>query len=107
MPPGDTGTEGQERLVRKLFTSLGLGQTLVLTTVGRRSGAERSVRLCYFPADEGGWLVVAAAGGTASNPAWYHNVAARPDDLWVEVEGRRFAVTAEQLHGEQRETAAQ
>lgn len=47
----------------------------------------------------------AAAGGTASNPAWYHNVAARSDDLWVEVEGRRFAVTAEQLHGEQREAA--
>ncbi|GAA6526653.1 nitroreductase/quinone reductase family protein [Intrasporangium sp. DVR] len=90
---------------RQLFTMVGMGQTLVLTTVGRRSGVERSVRLCCFPSEGGGWLVVAAAGGTASNPAWYHNVAAHPDDLWIEVDGRRVAVTAEQLHGQQREAA--
>jgi deazaflavin-dependent oxidoreductase (nitroreductase family) len=50
---------------------------------------------------------VAATAGAASNPAWYHNIAAHPDRVRIEVDGRGIAVTAEQLHGAERARAWQ
>src|SRR5215467_2843413 len=73
---------------------------LILTTVGARSGAERT-------GPDGSWLIVAAANGGARNPAWYHNIAAHPDNVQIEVDGRRIGVTAEQLHGADRAQAWQ
>jgi len=49
--------------------------------------------------------VVAAAAGAPKNPAWYYNLAANPDQVSVEVPGGTVAVTAEQLHGAEREKA--
>ena len=63
------------RLARKVFGRLGF-HVLVLTTVGRRTGKERHSQVCWWPAPDGSWYVVAAAGGTRINPAWYHNLAA-------------------------------
>ena len=80
---------------------------LVLTTVGRKSGAERTTPVGWFPGPDGSWLIVAAANGAARNPAWYHNIAAHPDDVRIEVDGRRIRVTAEQLHGTERAQAWQ
>ncbi|MBS2963288.1 nitroreductase family deazaflavin-dependent oxidoreductase [Actinocrinis puniceicyclus] len=81
--------------------------TLVLTTVGHRSGAERTTPVGGFPGGNGSWLIVAAAGGTATNPAWYYNIAARPDKVRIGIEGRQVAVTAVQLHGAERAQAWQ
>jgi deazaflavin-dependent oxidoreductase (nitroreductase family) len=78
---------------------------LLLTTIGRRSGTARTTPVGGFSDKDGTWLIVAAAGGTATNPAWYHNIAAHPDDVQIEVEGRTIAVTADQLHGAQRAQA--
>jgi deazaflavin-dependent oxidoreductase (nitroreductase family) len=50
---------------------------------------------------------VASANGAVGNPAWYYNIAARPDKIQIEVEGRKVAVAAEQLHGAQRAEAWQ
>ena len=80
---------------------------LVLTTAGRKSGIVRATPVCGFPGKDGGWLIVAAAGGTAASPAWYFNIAARPDDVGIEIDGRKIAVTAEQLHGTERAEAWQ
>jgi deazaflavin-dependent oxidoreductase (nitroreductase family) len=80
---------------------------LVLTTVGRKSGLERSNPVGWFPGLDGSWLIVASAGGAARNPAWYYNIAAHPDQVQIEVEGRKVAVAAEQLHGAEREEAWQ
>lgn len=80
---------------------------LVLTTVGRRSGQRRSTPLAWFPGPDGSWLVVASAGGAPANPAWYLNLAAHPDRVTVEQAGRAVAVTAEELHGAEREQAWQ
>jgi deazaflavin-dependent oxidoreductase (nitroreductase family) len=80
---------------------------LVLVTVGAKSGEERRIPLGWFPGDDGSWLVVAAAAGAPRNPAWYYNLAAHPDRVSVEVPGRTVAVTAEQLHGAEREQAWQ
>ncbi len=78
---------------------------LVLTTIGARSGEERTVPVAWFPGDDGTWLVVASAGGDARNPAWFHNIAAHPDQVRIEVDREHVDVTAEQLHGEERARA--
>lgn len=80
---------------------------LVLTTVGRKTGVERSTPVSYFPDKEGGWLIVASGGGAPKNPAWYKNMAAHPDDVKVEMAGRTISVTAAQLHGQERDAAWQ
>jgi deazaflavin-dependent oxidoreductase (nitroreductase family) len=80
---------------------------LILTTVGAKSGAERSNPVGYFPGKDGGRLIVASAAGATRNPAWYHNIAAHPDQVRIEVGGRTIPVTAEQLHGPDRDAAWQ
>ena len=83
---------------------LGDMTSLVLTTVGSKSGLERKTPLAYFP-DDGGWLVVASYAGAARNPDWYYNLAAYPERVSIEFGGRRESVVAEQLHGTEREAA--
>jgi len=78
---------------------------LVLTTVGRKSGVERSCPLAYFPDGDDAWLIVASVNGAANNPAWYYNLAAHPDQARIELDGNTIAVSAEQLHGQAREEA--
>lgn len=80
---------------------------LILTTVGRKSGAERTNPVGWFPGKDGSWLIVASAAGAQANPAWYYNIAAHPDQVQIEVEGRRVPVVAEQLHGAERTEAWQ
>jgi deazaflavin-dependent oxidoreductase (nitroreductase family) len=78
--------------------------SLVLTTIGSKSGLERTTPLAYFP-DGDGWLIVASFAGAAKNPSWYYNLAAHPEKVSIELAGRRESVVAEQLHGAQREAA--
>jgi deazaflavin-dependent oxidoreductase (nitroreductase family) len=75
---------------------------LILTTIGAKSGAERTNPVGWFPGPDGSWLIVASAAGAAHNPAWYHNIAAHPGKVRIEVNGRIVPVTAEQLHGTER-----
>ncbi|WP_225728680.1 MULTISPECIES: nitroreductase/quinone reductase family protein [unclassified Nocardia] len=77
---------------------------LYLTTVGAKSGRQHTVVLSRF-ADGDGWLVVASMAGSIQHPGWYHNIAAHPDQVWIEVGGKKFRVVAQQLTGEQREAA--
>lgn len=77
--------------------------TLLLTTIGARTGIERVVPLRYFKDGDDAWLVVGSAGGSARHPAWYRNLAAHSDQVWIEVGGRRLRVTAESLHGGDRD----
>ncbi len=51
--------------------------SLLLTTRGRRSGAERTVALTYVP-DGGDYVVVASNGGADRDPAWWLNLQAEP-----------------------------
>lgn len=101
------------RLVNKLATrrvrgtggqAMGM-DLLVLHTVGRKSGEERTTPLARFSAPDGGWYVVASANGAVENPAWYLNMAAHPDRVSVELDGQRFPIDAEELHGDDRAAA--
>lgn len=80
---------------------------LYLTTVGAKTGQKRQSTVTRFPDGEDAWLVVASAGGSARHPAWYHNIAAHPDQVWVEFGGHQLRVTATQLDGDAREQAWQ
>jgi len=80
---------------------------LVLTTVGRKTGAERTNPVGWFTGKDGSWLIVASANGAVGNPAWYYNIAAHPDQVRIEVDGQKIAVVAEQLHGADRAEAWQ
>ena len=86
----------------KLFGDTG---ALVLTTVGSKSGAARSTPVNYFPGEDGTWLIVASAAGATKNPAWYHNLAAHPEQVRIELDGHTHDVVAEQLHGSERAEA--
>jgi deazaflavin-dependent oxidoreductase (nitroreductase family) len=65
---------------------------LILTTTGRRSGAQRSTPLIYGRHD-GAYLVVASKGGADQPPAWYFNLVEHPD-VGVQVRGERFRARA-------------
>jgi deazaflavin-dependent oxidoreductase (nitroreductase family) len=80
---------------------------LVLTTVGAKTGQPRQTMLGTFPDGDGAWLIVASAGGQMKNPAWYHNLAAHPDQVRIEVGGKTVNVAASQLNGEERDAAWQ
>ena len=78
---------------------------LLLTTVGARSGRERTVALGKFTDDGGRLLVVASFAGAARHPAWFINLARNPDEVWVEIGHDRFKVRPELLRGEERAAA--
>ncbi|MPV90524.1 nitroreductase family deazaflavin-dependent oxidoreductase, partial [Georgenia ruanii] len=78
---------------------------LVLTTIGATSRQERSNPLGWFDGGNGTWLVVAAAAGGPRNRAWYDNLAAHPDRVRIELDGKAIDVTAAQLHGGERAEA--
>jgi len=78
---------------------------LVMTTVGRKSGVERTTPVGWFPSGDGNWVIVASAAGAPGNPAWYYNLAAHPDQVRIDVDGETVEVRAEQLHGAERAEA--
>lgn len=78
---------------------------LALTTIGRKTGQERSTPVGGFPDGDGSWIVVASAAGAKENPAWYLNLAAHPDRATVTTGGRTVPVVAEELHGDERDAA--
>jgi deazaflavin-dependent oxidoreductase (nitroreductase family) len=78
---------------------------LILTTVGRRSGIERTNPVGWFPGPDGSRLIVASANAAVDNPAWYYNLASNPDKVRIEVVGQTIHVIPRQLHGEEREHA--
>jgi len=80
---------------------------LVLRTIGRKSGVERTTPVGWFPAADGSRLIVASAAGAPRNPAWYYNLAANPDQVRIDVNGETIEVRAEQLHGAERAEAWQ
>jgi len=84
------------------------GHLLMLTTVGARSGEPRRSTLGYFPdANGNAWIIIGSAGGAAKNPAWVHNLAKNPDQVWVEIGNRKIKVKPEILKGQERAQAWQ
>jgi len=78
-----------------------LGATiLILTTVGRKSGAERKNALIYQEVD-GGYAVMASDGGAQAHPGWYFNLVADPE-VKVQIKGDRFVARARVADSQER-----
>lgn len=77
---------------------------LYLTTVGATTEQRRQTPVARI-ADGDGWLIVASAAGARTHPGWYHNVAAHPDQVSIEIGGKAQRVEVEQLEGAERERA--
>jgi deazaflavin-dependent oxidoreductase (nitroreductase family) len=66
--------------------------TLLLTTIGRRSGEPRTTPVMYGQRGDD-YLVVASNDGSDTAPAWYLNLTERPE-VTVQVRGDRFTAHA-------------
>ena len=57
---------------------LGLTPTLLLTTVGRKTGQKRTMPLIYGKVGAN-HIVIGSKGGSQTHPAWYLNLLANPE----------------------------
>jgi deazaflavin-dependent oxidoreductase (nitroreductase family) len=67
--------------------------TLLLHTVGAKTGESRTNSLTYAR-DGDDYLIVASNGGSPRSPGWYHNLKADPN-VEINVGPKRFAVSAQ------------
>jgi deazaflavin-dependent oxidoreductase (nitroreductase family) len=79
-----------------------IGQPVLLLTVkGAKSGAPRETPLLYATDGEN-LVVVASKAGSASHPAWYHNVKANPTVDILAPSGRSGRYVGCEAEGEER-----
>ena len=89
-----------EWLGGRLVGSVGQGRkVLLLTTIGRKSGLERTTPLVYMPVD-GDLVVYASNGGKETPPAWWLNLQSRPEAT-VQIGTDTHAVRARQATEEE------
>ena len=81
--------------------SMGDRPLLLLTTVGRRTGQQRTTPMMYVP-DGDRYLVIASNAGAPADPQWYRNLVAH-DEVTVEMRGAEFAARATPLTGDDHE----
>lgn len=75
--------------------------TLLLTTIGRKSGQPRRTALIYQPYGDA-YVVVASYGGAPEHPSWYRNLAER-NEAEVQVGPDVFRARARTAAGEERD----
>lgn len=94
MPPLE---RGWSRITSGRFPLSGvLVPSLVLHTIGARSGLERDTPLMYCPEPGGRMLVTGSNFARNAHPAWTANLAAHPDAA-VTVKGKRVEVRASRI----------
>lgn len=81
-------------------TAVGL-KTLLLTTIGRRSGEPRQVPLLYVERG-GAYVVIGSNWGGEAHPAWSANLLAQPNANVV-IGGRTVEVAGRLLTGDERQ----
>jgi deazaflavin-dependent oxidoreductase (nitroreductase family) len=92
------------RWYRLLGGRLAGRNTLLLTSVGRRTGLPRTTPL-LFARDGADYVVIASNGGVDSYPGWWFNLRARPE-VEIQVGRRRIACQASEAVGADHESLA-
>jgi deazaflavin-dependent oxidoreductase (nitroreductase family) len=106
--PGGAFARGGARFMAGLYRLTGgraAPNALLITTVGARSGERRVANVRRFDEGDGRWLIVGSGNGTAKHPAWVHNLAHSPEEVWIEVGRDRSHVRPEILAGDDRAAA--
>lgn len=78
--------------------------SLVLHTIGAKSGRPRDAPLMYTPDGKGRAIVAGTNFAGPNHPAWTSNLLAHPD-AEISVRGRRYAARATLLSDDEREAA--
>src|SRR6266508_3979723 len=73
---------------------------LKLTTIGRKSGKQRTVTLLYIK-DAGAYVVTASNAGKDAHPGWFFNVRSIPEAT-IQVKDQTKKVVAEVVGSEKR-----
>ena len=84
----------------KLLGRMGKSPILLLNTVGRKTGRQRTAPLLYVMDGED-FVIIASKGGAPTHPEWYLNLRANPDAT-VEVGDREVRVRAEEADPEEK-----
>ena len=98
--------------LERAYTALGgrtplsglLVPSLVLHSIGAKSGVERDTELMYTPDGRGNAIIAGTSFARDRHPAWSYNLIAHPDAA-ITVRGRRRSVRAELLEADEREAA--
>lgn len=80
----------------------GMCPTLLLTSVGRKSGQPITLPLIYGQSGNS-FVVIASKGGAPAHPSWYLNLTANPE-VGVQVKAKRFNARARTASGAERAT---
>jgi deazaflavin-dependent oxidoreductase (nitroreductase family) len=78
----------------------GMVPTLLLSTVGRKSGKVLTLPL-IFGRSGPNYVVVASKGGAPAHPAWYLNLETNPE-VQVQVKAEKFKAQAHTANGAER-----
>jgi deazaflavin-dependent oxidoreductase (nitroreductase family) len=76
--------------------------SLILTTIGAKSGLPRDTVLMYTPDGHGRAIVAGTNWASPHHPAWTYNLLAYPE-AEIQVRGRRYAVRASLIEGDARD----
>ncbi len=79
---------------------IGALPTLLLTTVGRKSGEPRPLPLIYKKVGDN-YVIIASKGGAPAHPSWYLNLEAQPQ-CDVQVASQKMKATARVAEGDER-----
>jgi len=90
------------RATKGRFGAMG-GRVLLITTIGRRSGKQRTNPVMFLEHESGGYFVAASYAGHDKHPAWFLNLRENPD-VEVERDGVRRPMRARIAEGEERAT---
>src|SRR5262245_45194762 len=83
------------------FTVPGTGTarpSLLLTTVGHKSGERRDITL-FYGKSQGNFIVVASLAGAPQHPVWYKNLLAQPE-AEIQVSKECYDVRAREAKGQ-------
>lgn len=75
---------------------------IIVTMRGAKSGSVRKIALMRVE-HEGSYALVASMGGAPTNPGWYHNLVAHPDEVMIQDGPAPFDVTVREVEGAERE----
>jgi deazaflavin-dependent oxidoreductase (nitroreductase family) len=73
---------------------------VIMTTIGRRTGALRKTPLIRIPHGDN-YIAVASNAGAADDPAWYRNLSVHPD-VWVQDGAVKRQMHAREVSGEEK-----
>lgn len=74
---------------------------IIVTMKGKNSGNIRKIALMRVE-HEGEYALVASMGGAPTNPVWYNNLIADPQNVTVQDGPAPFAVTVREVTGDER-----